>query len=72
MDINGKVNFQESVVWFYLSFLTVLVNSEDLDQMPHCVASDLDLHYLSLFRKNNARLIWAIAYSCVIKEGFFI
>ena len=47
----------------------LLVNSE---YMPHSVASDLGLHCLSLSRKKDARLIWANAYSCVIKEGFFI
>ena len=35
------------------------------------MASDLGLHCLSLSRKNNARLLWANVYSCVIKEGFF-
>ena len=66
----GKVNFQLSVVWYYLPFLKkniMLVNSEDT---PNSVASDLGLHCLSLSRKNNARLLWANVYSCVIKEGF--
>ena len=51
---------------------SLLVNSEDTDQTPHSVASDLCLHCLSLSSNNGARLIWANAYSCVIKEGFFI
>ena len=49
----------------------MLVNNEDTDQTPHSMASDLYLHCVSLSDKNDARLIRANAYSCVIKEGFF-
>ena len=48
-----------SVVWDYLSFLfelqlnIVLVNSEDPNQTPHSVASDLGMHCLSLYRQND-------------------
>ena len=33
-------------------------NSGDLDKTPHSVASDLGLHYLSMFHKKDARHIW--------------
>ena len=74
MDINGKSQFPIKccLVLFVLFKNIMLVNSEDSDQTPHSVASDLGLHCLSLSRKNDARFICANAYSCVIKEGFFI
>ena len=33
-------------------------NSEDPDQTPHSVASDLGLHYLTMSHKKGARHIW--------------
>ena len=33
-------------------------NSGDPDQTPHSVASDLGLHYLSMFHRKDARHIW--------------
>ena len=33
-------------------------NSEDPDQTPHSVASDLGLHYLPMSHKKDARHIW--------------
>ena len=33
-------------------------NSGDPDQTPHSGASDLGLHYLSMFHKKDARHIW--------------
>ena len=50
---------------FFQEKNVLLVNSEDTDQMPHFVAPDLGLHCLSLSPKNDARLTWANAYSCV-------
>ena len=36
----------------------MLANSEDPDQTPRSVASDLGLHCLSMSHKKDARLIW--------------
>ena len=72
MDINGKAQFPIKRCLVLFVFLNILVNSEDTDQTPHSVASDLGLHYLSLSRKNDARLICANAYNCVIREDVFI
>ena len=33
-------------------------NSEDPDQTPHSLASDLVLHYLPMSHKKDARHIW--------------
>ena len=33
-------------------------NSVDPDQTPHSVASDLDLHFLPMSHKKDARHIW--------------
>ena len=74
VDINGKGQCpRKCCLVLFVSFSNfLLVNTEDTDQTPHSVASDLGLHCLSLSSNNDARLIWANAYSCVIKEGFFI
>ena len=46
------------------NFIQILIehsasNSEEPDQMPRTVASDLSLHCLSMPLKKHARLIWA-------------
>ena len=55
------------IICLFLNIL--LVNSEDTDQTPHSVASDLGLHCLFLSHKHDAILIWVNAYSCFIKVG---
>ena len=45
---------------FLFEFLYKIMqaNSEDPDQMPHSVASDLGLHCLPMSHKKDARHIW--------------
>ena len=45
-----------SFLFYFKMFL--LANSEDPDQTPRSVASDLGLHCLPLSQKWDARLIW--------------
>ena len=73
MDINEKGQFPiKCCLVFVVFFNILLVNTEDSDQTPHSVASDLGLHCLSLPRKNDERFICANGYSCFKKEDFFI
>ena len=57
-DINGKCQFPIKccLVLFFFFLNSLLVNSENPDQMPHSVASDQGLHCLFLSHKNNADL----------------
>ena len=73
MDINRKGQFPTMCCFVLFVFFSnsLSVNSEDPNQTPHYVASNLGLHYLSLSHKNDEKLIRANAKSFVLKEGFF-
>ena len=48
-------------------------NSEDPDQKPRSAPSDLDLHYLPMSQKWDARLIWVNRDwndQCLLKNGW--
>ena len=45
----------------------MLANSEDPDQTPRSVASDLGQHCLHMSQKWDARLIWVKFYLSVLK-----
>ena len=47
-----------SIFILYFEYIFLLANSEDLDQTPRSVASDLGLHCLPVSQKWDAMLIW--------------
>ena len=51
----------------------VQANSGDPDKMPHSVASDLDLHYLPMSNKKDARymLYCLISFRLLLKCNYF-
>ena len=61
----GQVHFQNGSIWYIGVFVIFLknaikVDSEEPDQTPRSVPSDLCLHSLPLSRNKDAVTVWVI------------